>query len=209
MRLGLIGPAKRNPQVLRERAEFMLDELRVDRAVYLGVDGALDDMVTQWAKELVHGDPADDAVWQRASRECAKGSSEQIREFLKAERSRQKLKCFESLPHANARTIEMFETVVAVLIHDKALLDEEDMLPASILVFGRSAEPVIHKIGFRCFLSPGPVTHANGGVALLCEEEGETVRASIYASDGKCVMTEVVAQPNRAARMTVQGGAAT
>jgi hypothetical protein len=208
MRLGLIGPAKRNPKVLRERAEFVLDELRADRAVYLGVDGALDDVVKQWAHELVKGDPSDSAVWQRAAQSCAGASAEQISAFLAAERRRQQLKQLECLPHANARTIELFESVVAVLIHDKALLDEEDMLPASILVFGRSAEPVIHKIGLRCFLSPGPVTHPNGGVALLAEEEDGNVRASLYGIDGSVVKSEVVAQPNRAARMTVQGGAA-
>jgi len=183
----------------------VLDELSPDRAVYLGVDGALDDVVSRWAVDLVKGDPSDDAVWKRAQETCARGTHVQIQAFLELERRRQRLKRLECLPHPTARTIEMFDTVVTVLIHDKALLDEEDMLPASLLVFGRSAEPIIHRIGMRCFLSPGPAAHPRGGVALLTQEE-DNVRATIYGADGAIVMNEIVGQPIRGARMTVKGG---
>ncbi len=205
MRLCLIGPARRDLAALRKRAEFVLDQLAPDRVVYLGVDGALDDVVGRWAVELVKGDPSDDAVWHRASVACAGGTHEQIDAFLDTERRRQRLKLLECLPGPTARTIEMFDTIVAVLIHDKALLDEEDMLPASLLVFGRSAEPVIHRVGVRCFLSPGPAPHPRGGVALLTEE-GDKVRATIYGADGAAVMSEIVGQPMGTARMTIQGG---
>ncbi len=205
MRLGLIGPARKDPVILKKRAEFLLDVLHVDRAVYLGVDGVLDEVVRGWASQLVQGDPSDAAVWQRAVDACSTAKHEQIDAFLEAERGRQRLKILECLPHATARTIELFETVVAVLIHDKALLDEEDMLPASIMVFGRSAEPLVHRIGLRCFVSPGPANHPQGGVAMLTDEGDEGVRASIYAPDGTVVQTEVVAQPTAATHMTVQG----
>jgi hypothetical protein len=179
--------------------------LRVDRAVYLGVDGVLDEMVGGWAAALVQGEPSDAAVWDRAVHTCAKGSCQQIDAFLEAERRRQRLKVLQCLPHASARTIELFDTVVTVLIYDKALLDEEDMLPASILVFGRSSEPVVHRIGVRCFVSPGPANHPRGGLVLLSDENDDGITASIYAPDGKCVLTEVAASPNRGVRLTVQG----
>ena len=209
MRLGLLGPAKRNSQVLRQRAAFLVDTLRVDRAVYLGVDGALDQVVGRWANELVSGDPSDGAVWKRAAQVCAKATASEIEAFLRAERGRQQLKVLECLPHATSRSIELFGTVVAVLIHDKALLNEEDILPASVLVFGRASEPVIHRIGMRCFVSPGPIGHPKGGAAMLHDDAQGQVIASMYAPDGTCVMTEVVAQPNRVARIMVQGGGAT
>lgn len=205
MRLCLIGPARRDLAALRRRAEFVLDVLSPDRAVYLGVDGALDDVVSRWAVDLVKGDPSDEAAWKRAQETCARGTHEQLQRFVATERRRQQLKRLECLPHPTARTIEMFDTVVTVLIHDKALLDEEDMLPASLLVFGRSADPVIHRIGMRCFLSPGPAGHPRGGVALLTQED-EKVRAAVYAEDGSVVMSEIVGQPIRGARMTVKGG---
>jgi hypothetical protein len=207
MRLGLLGPAKRDTLLLRERAAFLVDTLKVERAVYLGVDGALDEVVGQWARELVGGDPSDDAVWKRAAQQCGAAGSEAIGEFLRAERRRQQLKVLECLPHASSRTIELFGTVVAVLIHDKAQLNEEDILPASVLVFGRASEPVVHRIGTRCFVSPGPITHPAGGVVLLADDAQGQVSASLYGADGTCVKTEVVAQQSRGARMTVQGGA--
>jgi hypothetical protein len=206
MRLGLLGPAKRNLPLLRQRAEFVLSTLKAERAVYLGIDDALDEVVSQWALELVKGDPSDAAVWARAAQLCAKGGSSEIGAFLDAERSRQALKALECLPQANARNVELFGTVVAVLIHDKALLTEEDMLPASILVFGRSSEPIIHRIGQRCFVCPGPLTHDKGGVALLTDGEDGSVTGVIYGADGTCTMSEVVAQTGRGARMIVQGG---
>ena len=205
MRLGLIGPAKKDVAVLRQRAEFVLDELHVDRAVYLGVDGILDEVVRSWASSLVGGEPSDLAVWERAVKSCCKAAHAEIDAFLSAERNRQRLKLLECLPNASARSIELFETVVAVLIHDKALLDEEDMLPASILVFGRSADPVVHRVGVRCFISPGPAGHERGGVVLLTDEDGEGVTASIFGKDGTRVQTELVARPNQAAHVTVQG----
>lgn len=205
MRLGLLGPAKRNLPLLRQRAEFVLGTLKADRAVYLGLDGALDEVVSQWALELVKGDPSDAAVWARAAQECAKAPGAEIEAFLHAERSRQSLKALECLPQANARNVELFGTVVAVLIHDKALLTEEDMLPASILVFGRSSEPIIHRIGQRCFVCPGPLAHDKGGVGLLTDSDDGSVTGAIYGVDGACAMSEVVAQSGRGARMIVQG----
>ena len=204
MRLGIIGPSKGNLAMLRERAEFVLGALQVDRAVYMGVDGALDEVVSRWASELVGGDPSDDAVWTRGAQQCARAAPDGIDAFLEAERKRQRLKALECLPHANARSIELFETVFAVLIYDKALLDEEDILPASVLVFGRSPDPVIHRIGQRTFVCPGPSTHASGGVMMLDDEDG-VVTASLYGPDGRRTKREVVAQRGQGARVTVQG----
>ena len=58
------------------------------------------------------------------------------------------------------RTIEMFGDRVAVLIHDKALLDEEDIFSATFLVYGKSDGPLVKKIGPRWFLTPGPIGSA-------------------------------------------------
>jgi hypothetical protein len=192
--------------VLRARAQFVIDELRVARAVYLGADGALDELVRRWAGELVGGEPADDAAWERAASACATASHDGIDAFLRAERRRQALRVLECLPHASARSIELFhDKVVAVLIHDKALLDKEDMLPAAILAFGRSSEPLVHRVGQRTFVSPGPAAHPRGGVAMLDDDQEGTVSASIFAPDGTRVLCETVASAAQVARLTVQG----
>ena len=57
--------------------------------------------------------------------------------------------------------------VVAVLIHDKALLDEEDILAANLLVYGKSETPMVKKIGSRWFVSVVVMSvPPNGGIRV-------------------------------------------
>lgn len=204
MRLGLIGPCHGNFTALRSRAEFVLGELNVDRAVYLGVDGALDAVVMSWAREIVAADPSDAALWARAADACGTAPFQRIDAFIEKERRRARLKLLECLPHAAARSVELFETIVSVLIYDKAHLDEDDILPATILIFGKSREPLIHRVGSRIFVTPGPATHPAGGVALLAEEDDKVI-ATVFAPDGKPVRKETAAQLGSNVRVTVQG----
>ena len=171
MRLGLLGPAPgsgasdTSGTTLSRAAEFLLDVARVDRAVYLGDDGALDSAVTHWAERLVGPDPTDDGTFRRAASLALSGDPKTIDAFIVSERARLRLRALESLPRGVGRTIEMIGDRVAVLIHDKANLDEEDILSANILVYGKSAEPLIRKIGARWFISPGNIGCASGGDA--------------------------------------------
>ena len=104
--------------------------------------------------------------------------------FLAAERRRERLKALRCLPAATARTVEMIEGRVAVLLYDKALLDEEDILPASLLIFGKHPVPLVRQVGSRTFISPGELTADGGGVALLVDDAGEGLRAELYRADG-------------------------
>jgi hypothetical protein len=188
MRLGLLGPARDSSETLERAARFLLCDLGVDRAVYLDVDHALDAVVRRWAERLVAGDPREDAIWQRATERCVRATPEAIQEFIAAERERHALKIFHSLPGDTARSIEILGGRVAVLIHDKDDLDEEDLLPASFLVFGTSAEPVVKSVGDRWFLSPGTLEHF--GVMTL-EDRDDGVYLTLY--DSEC--REVRRQP--------------
>lgn len=204
MRLVVIGPANGDHAALRQRAQFALEKLAPDRVLYLGVDDVFDSMVERWATDIVQGDPSDAAVWDRAARACASSGHAMIDAFLKRERSRARLKMLARLPHAQARTVEMFQGLVTVIIHDKAYLDEEDILPATLLVFGKSKDPVLHRVGQRVFIAPGPIDHAEGGLVLI-EEEGEAIVARFHAADESLKRNEVVASLGRSVRLTVQG----
>jgi hypothetical protein len=171
MRLGLLGPVHDSDKALERAAQFLLREIAVDRAVYLGVDQSLDRLVRHWATELVGGDPTDDALWERAAERCVRALPEEIDQFIEAERERQSLKVFESLPGDGTRLIELLNGRVAVMIYDKADLDEEDMLPASFLVFGASRQPLVKRVGSRWFLSPGVLGHF-GVMTLEDREDG-------------------------------------
>ena len=203
MRLGLLGPAGSDVGALGRAAEFLLNTVRVHRAIYLGNDGALDRAVAAWARKLVGDDPSDDGAWRRAADGALTGSAADVDKFVGAERARLRLKSLEALPEEISRTIEMVGDRVAVLIHDKALLDEEDILAANLLFFGKSDGPLIRKIGARWFVTPGPIGSEGGGIAVL-DDEKDDIQITIYDSTGKATQTESLSV-QRATKMRVQG----
>jgi hypothetical protein len=178
MRLGLLGPAQGDPQTLERAARFLRRELEAERVVYLGVDGALDRVVESWAEQLVGEHPEDAALCRRATARCLRASPEEIDAYVAREQERARLRMFESLPGERTRSVELFAGRVAVMIHDKAFLDEEDILPTTWLMFGASPTPLVKRIGRRWFLSPG--CFPEGGVMLL-EDAGGLVRVSWYS----------------------------
>lgn len=170
MQLGLLGPSMGHDQALERAAEFLHKERRVDRVVYLGVDNSLETIVRRWAERLVGADPQQSAIWTRATERCLTGTADEIEHFIASERERQSLKLFESLPGETTRAIELLNGKVAVLIYDKAYLDEEDILPATLLVFGKSHEALVKRVGRRWFVSPG--SFADAGLMVLDDHDG-------------------------------------
>ncbi len=201
MRLGLLGPARSSMDALENAARFLLGEARTDRTVYLGNDDLLDRVVHRWAAELVTGNPSEALLWQRATERCLVGEPEAIDVFVAAERRRQALKALESLPGDSARTIEILEGQVAVLIHDREDLDQEDLLSASFVVFGSSADPVIKEVGNRWFLSPGTLDHF--GVMTLEDGDGR-VMLTLYDRDC-CEVRRQSLGGDQGARLRVSG----
>lgn len=204
MRLGLLGPAGGDVGALGRAAEFLLNTARVHRAIYLGNDGALDRAVAAWARKLIGDDPSDDAAWRRAVEIAAKGKPDQIDKFVALERARLRLKALEALPEEVTRTIEMLGDRIAILIYDKANLDEEDILAANLLFYGKSDGPLVKKIGARWFVTPGPIGSEGGGIAVL-DDEGDEITIAIHDSIGKPGQKETLTT-TRATKMKVQGG---
>jgi hypothetical protein len=190
MRLGLIGPARDQAAALERAVRFLSRERRVHRAVYLGLDAALEQVVGALARRAVDDDPGVGAVWSRAARRCALASPADLDHFLEGERERLGLMVFGALPGADTRLVELLSGKVAVMIHDKALLDEDDIASAAFLVFGKSAEPVVKPIGSRWFVSPGPL--GEGGVAVLDDGSGE-VELTLFDAECREVRRERLA----------------
>jgi hypothetical protein len=201
MRFGLLGPAD-DVAALGRSAEFLLREQRVSRAVYLGTDDALDRVVATWARKLVGDDPGEDALWARGASLALSGAPSELARFVQAQRARLRLKQLEQLPPAG-RTIEMIGDRVAVMIHDKTHLDEEDILAAGILVYGKSALPVAKRVNARWFVSPGHVG-GNGGSAVI-DDEGDEIVLTVFDATGRQAMSEVLTI-QRATKIRVQGG---
>lgn len=192
MRLGLLGPAGGDVEALEEGARILLERERADRIVYLGIDGALDRLVLDWAKRLVGDDPSDEALFRRAADRCAKAAPDVIDAFVRAERARERLKMLECLPRASARAIEMLHGRVAILLYDSTKLDEEDLSTASLLVYGRSTEPVIRQEEGKIYVSPGPLASRGGVVLLDSDRASGRLRISIFDKSGKLSLEETV-----------------
>jgi hypothetical protein len=204
MRLGLLGPSAGNSTILGRAAEFILRDAHVDRAVYLGDDGVLETTVTEWATRLVGPDPTDDGAFRRAANLALTGNAAQIDRFVVSERARLRLRSLESLPAGDGRSIEMISDRIAILIHDKAMLSEDDIASANLLVYGKSPEPLLKKIGARWFLTPGMLGCKGGGVAVL-EDDDDEIRAEIFDEKGARSRMETL-DMTRKAHTRVQKG---
>jgi hypothetical protein len=178
MRLGLLGPALGHADALERAARFLRRKQDAERVVYLGADQSLDQLVQRWAEQLVGEDASEAALCRRATERTAHASAEEIDEYLAREAERSRLRMYESLPGEATRAVELLAGKVALMIYDKAYLEEEDILPATLLLFGKSDEAMVKRIGRRWFLSPG--SFPRGGVMLLEDQEG-AIDVTIYS----------------------------
>ncbi|WP_437680443.1 hypothetical protein [Sorangium sp. So ce131] len=202
MRLGVLGPAQGDLPALARGAQHLLDEGHAERVIYVADDDALDRVVEGWALSLVGSNPTAGALFGRAIR-CATATPDEIDAFVASEQARLRLQVLMSLPPGQ-RTIEILDGRVALFVFDKAALDEEDIVAASLLVFGKSPEPLIKKVGTRTFFSPGPIG-SEGGTALLDDGQGG-VRIEVMNSSGAVTAREIVGPSASVSRMRVQGG---
>jgi len=186
---------------LSEAARMLEAKWKAERVVYLGPDRLLDNVVAGWAQELVGPSAEDFTIMSRATRECLQGTAADIDNFLKRERARTALRMFESLPGERTRSVELIAGKVAVMLYDKAYLEEEDILPANLLIFGKSSQPLVKQVGRRWFLSPG--TFPEHGIMVI-DDEAEELRALVLDPDFNQVSEHELTAP-RALRMHVTG----
>src|SRR5262245_52133015 len=139
MRIGLLGPAEGNETALRDAVEFLLGDAGVEQAIYLGEDEAtIGRVITEWARDTFG--EGEDAFLERAVQLAIAGTPEQIAELLGAETSLRHLSAIRMLPPSPARAVEMMGDRIILAVHDKSVLDEEDIANASLIVYGKSAE---------------------------------------------------------------------
>ncbi|MCL2823225.1 MAG: hypothetical protein FWD57_04475 [Polyangiaceae bacterium] len=196
MRLALLGPADGDSVALRNRAQLALGPLGADRVIYLGDDEIFDAALEYWAREIVAGDPSDAALWDRAVKTCAGADHATIDAFVGREREREKLRNVTCLPHAGARAVELFSGVVTLIIHDKALLDRDDLVQSRLIVFGSGSQPTIERDGSCALVSPGPLVHPRGGVLML-EDDASGIVCTILNGAGEQFKQERVVSLSR------------
>ena len=199
MRIGLIGPAEDAKAALREAAEFLLGDAEVDQAIYLGEDATLVAMTREWSKDLALGDRRD--FLTRAVDVAIEGTPDQIEDFLEADAAIRRISRLRTLPPAPSRAVEMIGDRIVLVVHDKKVLDEEDIANAAVIVYGQSKEALLKQFGHRYFFTPGPLRAGRVGMLEL-DEDGRIVALSFEPS-GKPVWRQVL--QGRGAKLTVAG----
>ena len=203
MRLGVIGSLKGEFASLARAASVLVDRARADRVLYLGKDDALDRVVASWATEIVGANPAQESLFARATRTCVNAAPSEIEAFVESERARRRLRVFASVPVPPGRTIEIVDGRVVVLVYDKGALDEDDIAGASLLVFGRADAPVVHRVGSRAFVSPGPLRLPDcSGMAVLDDEPPGAISVEFLTPEGDVAKIERL--EGKASKMKVQ-----
>ena len=202
MRLALLGPCDGDLWALARAATTALDRLVADQVVYLGTDGALDFVVEEWAQKIGVDAPIDERL--RADPSLLDAEPQVIAEEVERERARLRLGRLRSVAGPGLRALEILNDRVVLLVDDKAVLDEEDLLPATIIAFGKG-EPTVRRIGSRTFACPGAANAPGQGLLLLDEGEGGLgIALTLLDGEGTEKQRDYV-ETTRAAKLRVHG----
>lgn len=196
MRIGVIGQAGKAKNELRKAVELLLEDQEMKQVIYLGADGAVDAIAADWAKESL----PEDAFLSRAAELAASGSADEIDALLVEDRSSHRLSAVRKLPEPPARAIEMLEKWIVLAVHDKSILDEDDIANAHVIVYGKANDADFKRFGPRAFLTPGPLSkgkigrlhlRADGHLEIdLLDLQGKVVQhEEISPADSKLVVT--------------------
>ncbi len=173
--MGFLGPSD-DETLLRAAITFLLGTADVDQVVYLGDARFLEGATDRWTVELGLG--TDEAFLVRTLDVALSDSAEAIEELLARDVLTSRLAQVRKLPPAPARAVELVDDRVVLIVHDKAVLDEEDIANASLIVYGQSTEASLRRFGKRAFFTPGPLKGNRVGIveatddgvfAVLCD----------------------------------------
>ncbi len=193
MRIGLIGPLGDGAydRELRDAIDFLMGDANADQTVYLGRDDAATRVVQQWSADLRRGGD----FLTRAAKLAVDGSATDIETLLEEDRQLRKLQRLRMLPPPPARAIEMAGDRIVLMVHDKSVLDEEDIANAHVIVFGDGEDLMLKRFGSRYFFCPGPLS--KGKVGLLEIDSSERVLLSTFAPTGEPIWSEPLLSKKR------------
>lgn len=197
MRLGLIGPAGDSKPNLYRAVSSLLGEFGVDQVVYLGVDGAIDDMASRWTAEI--GGIGQEAFELKAVELALSGTPHAIRSLLEADAELRKLEAVRVLPPSPSIALEMLDDRFVLFVHDKAVLDEDDIANAQIIVYGLSKQFLFRRFGHRAFFTPGPL--GEGAIGIIETDVDGRLTVTAHDLDGRTLMRESLA--GRSSKMSV------
>ena len=188
MRIGLLGPAEDDQAGFREAVSFLLNDAEADQIVYLGQGEFVEKAIDAWLLEL-GGEDAEAAFLARAATLAASGTPAEIDALLESDSVVAQLARIRKIPPPPARAIEMLDALVVLFVHDKGVLDEEDIANAQLIVYGRGPEADIRRFGKRVFFTPGPLRGERVGIL---ESGGDGTTLALYDLSGMPVWREPI-----------------
>jgi hypothetical protein len=175
MRLGLIGPAGTDSEALEQAARLLICDFEADAVIYLAEDDALRTFIASH-------DPGDDerALEERVAEVAATGAPGDIEQVLRMLRGARYLEKLRVVPPSPTRALEMVDDRIVLIVRNKSLIAEEDVINSNVVVYGDAKELMFKRYGPRCFFSPGPL--ALGHVGLL-DDQSEAAGVVLRALD--------------------------
>jgi hypothetical protein len=186
MRVGLIGPAGEAVDALERALELLLADPNMSRVLYLGRDGALETVTAAFSRARLE---QEEFLRRAAELSCA-GSPDEILALLAEEHAGDRLARIRKLPEPPARAVEMIDKWIVLAVHDKAVLDEDDIANAHVIVYGRADEASLKRFGPRAFFTPGPLSAGRLGCLELAADGQILVR--LLRLDGQVEWSEAL-----------------
>jgi hypothetical protein len=166
-RIGLVGPGGSCKADLERALRVLVADPQMRQVVYLGADHAAEEVTAGWV-DAVRAE--NERLLTRGAELAVNGSADDIERLLREPRSSHQLSLVHRLPDPPARAIELLDRWVLLAVHDKAVLDEEDIANAHVIAYGRADEASCKRFGPRCFFTPGPACGGKlGCVELLAD----------------------------------------
>jgi hypothetical protein len=186
VKIGVVGPTE-DVDGCRAALLMLLRDQGVDQAVFLGTDAVLEGAVEGLGEALERA--RDQGFLDEAVRVAESGTPDAIRALLEADERSVGAGAVRKIPAPPARAVELVGDRIVLWIHDKALLDEDDIANASLIVYARSEQSEVRRFGKRAFATPGPLT---GGHLLVIEPGTAGLVVSLVGLDGRVELREAL-----------------
>jgi hypothetical protein len=187
MRMGIIGTAVGATRELRQAIELFLSDPELKQIIYLGDDDAITQVVSLFAQEQL----SEEDFLRRGVELACRGTSAAIRQLLEADQDAQRVSLLRRLPEPPACAIEMLDKWIILAVHDKAVLEEEDVANAHVIVYGQAEQADYKRFGPRSFLTPGPLS--KGLVGSVGLRPDGALELNLLDLDGATVLAESLA----------------
>lgn len=185
-RIAVVGPAQGASDALGRTIDQLLEDDSLRHIIYLGDDDALQDAMADRTAAML----SQDAFLERSVELACSGNAEAIDALLQERRATQRLATIRRLPPAPALAVEMLEKWIVVMVHDKGVLEEDDIANAHVILYGSAKKPYFKRFGPRCFFTPGPLS--GGHIGRLDLEDNGDLSIQLIDDGGKAVQSETL-----------------